>query len=143
MAEAEAKGHGRERQPSSRHAEGQKATQRAETGSPAKDMLKSMRQSKGQEQADKQRQTEGHKAKQKARGRGILEATRGGGPAHHKALLHFVKGLVIHAHVSRASCHHLHNKTVLMHQQSLLSACGLLHRHWFAISRVMSTVMCR
>ena len=37
------------------------------------------------------------------------EAIRGGGPAHHKALLHRVKRVVVHAHVSRPGCHHLHH----------------------------------
>jgi len=38
-------------QPTRRHAEGQKAEQRAGTGSPATGMLKGRRQSKGQDQA--------------------------------------------------------------------------------------------
>ena len=107
---------------------------------------------KGKERQPSKRQAERQKAKQRARagqggGGGLLEAIRGGSPAHHKAPLHFVKGMVIHAHVSRPCCHHLHitTKILMQQQQPLQSAFGILcgHRHSFAISRVVSTFICR
>ena len=123
---SEGKEMGRERQPSKRQAEGQKTKQR------------------GRERHPSKRQAEGQKAKQEAKvGRGgeaLLEAIRGGSPAHHKAPLHFVKGVVIHAHVSRACCHYLHNTTkiLMQQQQPLQSAFSILcgHRHSFTLSRV-------
>ena len=112
----------------------QTAKQRARKGSPAKGKLKGRRQSKGQERG-------------RGGGGGLLEAIRGGSPANHKAPLHFVKGMVIHAHVSRPCCHHLHitTKILMQQQQPLQSAFGILcgHRHSFAISRVVSTFVCR
>jgi len=81
---------------------------------------------KGREREAHRRRAEKQKARQRAGGGDILEAIRGGSPAHHKALLNFIKGMVVHAHVPWTCCHHLHYKIeFLMQQKFLPSAFGL------------------